>query len=101
MTELAKVRDEEVLDDRGARAAYERLLELRPGDAKAEEFIETSDAKRAKWADIVAKYVDEAKQAADAPFKERRCSGRGGGGRVPVRAPAAFERQEEEAAPAR
>jgi tetratricopeptide (TPR) repeat protein len=66
---LAAVRDEEVLDDPGARAAYERLLELRPGDAKAEEFIETADAKRAKWADIVAKYVDEAKQTQDAAFK--------------------------------
>ncbi|MGO9708401.1 MAG: hypothetical protein ACLQBL_06045 [Polyangiaceae bacterium] len=69
VAQLAAVRDEEVLDEAGARAAYERLLELRPGDAKAEEFIETSDAKRAKWADIVAKYVDEARQAADAPFK--------------------------------
>ena len=69
VAKLAAVRDEEVLDDAGARAAYERLLQLRPGDAKAEEFIETSDAKRAKWADIVAKYVDEAKQAADLSFK--------------------------------
>jgi tetratricopeptide (TPR) repeat protein len=69
VAQLAAVRDEEVLDDAGARAAYERLLELRPGDVKAEEFIETSDAKRAKWADIVAKYVDEAKAAGDAPFK--------------------------------
>ena len=67
--QLARIRDEEVLDDAGARAAYERLLQLRPGDPKAEEFIETSDAKRSKWADIVAKYVDEAKAAADAPFK--------------------------------
>src|SRR5258708_2246125 len=40
VAELARVRDEEVLDDSGARAAYERLLELEPGDAKAEEFIE-------------------------------------------------------------
>ena len=69
VAQLAAVRDEEVLDDAGARSAYERLLELRPGDAKAEEFIETSDAKRAKWTDIVAKYVDEAKQASDATFK--------------------------------
>ncbi|MGO8995418.1 MAG: hypothetical protein ACLQVI_19070, partial [Polyangiaceae bacterium] len=38
VAQLAAVRDEEVLDEAGARAAYERLLELRPGDAKAEEF---------------------------------------------------------------
>ncbi len=69
VAQLARVRDEEVLDDAGARAAYERLLQLRPGDPKGEEFIETSDAKRSKWADIVAKYVEEAKLAADAPFK--------------------------------
>ena len=69
VAQLARVRDEEVLDDAGARAAYQRLLELRPGDPKAEEFIETSDAKRTKWADIVAKYVEEAKQTSDAGFK--------------------------------
>jgi tetratricopeptide (TPR) repeat protein len=69
VAELARVRDEEVLDEAGARAAYERLLELRPNDPKSEEFIETSDAKRAKWADVVAKYVDEAKQTSDAAFK--------------------------------
>ena len=69
VAELGRVRDEEVLDEAGARAAYERLLELRPGDPKSEEFIETSDAKRAKWAEIVAKYVDEAKQSVDSGFK--------------------------------
>ena len=69
VAELARVRDEETLDDAGARAAYERLLELRPGDAKAEEFLETSDAKQKKWTDIVAKYVDEAKQGSDPGFK--------------------------------
>jgi hypothetical protein len=69
VAELARVRDEETLDDAGARRAYERLLELRPGDAKAEEFIETSDAKRKKWTDIVAKYVEEAKQGSEPAFK--------------------------------
>ncbi|HEY2512278.1 MAG TPA: hypothetical protein VGI39_15530, partial [Polyangiaceae bacterium] len=69
VAELARVNDEEVLDDGGTRAAYERLLALRPGDAKAEESLETSEAKRTKWVDIVAKYVDEAKQAAEPSFK--------------------------------
>jgi tetratricopeptide (TPR) repeat protein len=69
VAELGRVRDEETLDDAGARAAYERLLELRPGDAKAEEFLETSDAKQKKWTDIVAKYVEEAKQGTDPTFK--------------------------------
>ncbi len=69
VAELARVRDEETLDDAGARAAYERLLELRPGDAKAEEFLETSEAKQKKWTDIVAKYVEEAKQGSEPGFK--------------------------------
>ena len=64
VAEMARVLDEEVLDDARTVAAYKRLLELRPGDPKAEEAIETSEAKRGRWADIVAKYVDEAKTAA-------------------------------------
>jgi tetratricopeptide (TPR) repeat protein len=67
--ELAHVLDERVVDDVGAQVAYERILVLHPGDAGAEEELEKSQAKRAKWAELVTKYVDEAKNTDDQAFK--------------------------------
>lgn len=69
VAELARVRDEELLDDAGALAAYRRLLTLRPGDATAEEAIERSAAKKAKWKDLAQRYFVESKNAGDAAFK--------------------------------
>src|SRR5262249_39238001 len=43
--ELARALDEDLLDDAGARVAYEQLLVLRPGDSQAAEAIERADAK--------------------------------------------------------
>src|SRR5580692_8420917 len=57
--ERARVLDDEVLDDARAVSAYERLQKLRPGDVAAEEAIEKSAAKRARWADLVSRYVQE------------------------------------------
>jgi len=51
--ELARVLDEELLDDERARGVYERLALLRPGDSLAAEAAERSQAKRAKWAELV------------------------------------------------
>src|SRR5260221_1133220 len=65
----ARVLDEWVLDDAKAVAAYERLLKLKPGAEKAEEVIETSEAKRARWTELVAKYVEEAKKGGTGSFK--------------------------------
>src|SRR5258708_20152788 len=47
LAELARVLDEELLDDAGARAAYERLLSVRPDKADAADAIERSNATRA------------------------------------------------------
>jgi len=69
VAERARVLDEELLDDAGAREAYERLRQLRPGDVQAEEAIERSEAKRAKWADLVERYVQESHGAGDAAFR--------------------------------
>jgi tetratricopeptide (TPR) repeat protein len=67
--ELASIRDDVLHDDAGALAAYRRLLTLRPNNATAEEAIERSEAKRAKWKDLAQKYFTEAKSAGDASFK--------------------------------
>lgn len=69
VAELAQVRDEELLDDASALAAYRRLLTLKPGDQEAEEAIERSEAKKAKWKDLAQKYFVESKGAGDAAFK--------------------------------
>ncbi|MCL2447860.1 MAG: hypothetical protein FWD17_02810, partial [Polyangiaceae bacterium] len=69
LTELARVLDEELLDDARAQAVYDRVLRLRPGDADATEAKERSDAKRAKWRDLVDRYVQEASRAADPAFR--------------------------------
>ncbi|MGD0530023.1 MAG: hypothetical protein ABSE49_33115, partial [Polyangiaceae bacterium] len=69
VAELARVRDEDLLDDTGAREAYELLTALRPGDASAAEAVERADAKRGKWQDLVERYGQEAKQAADPTFR--------------------------------
>lgn len=67
--ELARVLDEEILDDAEATKAYERLLLLKPGDLAAEEALEKSGAKRDKWAELVAKYEEEADKTNEAAFK--------------------------------
>jgi len=69
VTELAQVRDDILLDDAGALAAYRRLLTLRPNDATAAEAIERSEAKRAKWKGLAQRYYTESKSAGDASFK--------------------------------
>src|SRR6202042_3863416 len=65
VAELARVRDEDLLDDSGAREAYEMLTALRPGDASAAEAVERADAKRSKWKDLVERYAQEAESATD------------------------------------
>jgi tetratricopeptide (TPR) repeat protein len=67
--ERARVLDDEVLDDARAVSAYQRLQRLRPQDSAAEEAIEKSAAKRARWADLVSRYVQEAKGAGEGAFK--------------------------------
>ncbi len=69
VAQLARLRDDVLLDDAGAVAAYGRLLGLRPSDEEAEEAVDRASAKRAKWRDLETKYKDEAKQAGDPIFK--------------------------------
>jgi tetratricopeptide (TPR) repeat protein len=69
LAELARVLDEELLDDDRACAAYERLRALRSDDRHASEAVERSAAKRARWRDLVERYVEEARGAGDGPFR--------------------------------
>jgi tetratricopeptide (TPR) repeat protein len=69
LADLARVLDEDLLDDAGARAAYERLVAVRPSDAQAKEALERSEAKRARWRDLVEKYTQEAHGTGDPAFR--------------------------------
>src|SRR5580704_8990447 len=68
LTELARVLDEELMDDGGARALYERLLAANPNDTDAAEALDRSNAKRSKWRDLLERYVQEAQGAGDPAF---------------------------------
>ena len=69
VAEWARALDEDLLDDDGARAAYQRLLALRPGDASAEEALERSEGKRGKWRDLVERYMQESHGGGEASFR--------------------------------
>ena len=69
LTELARVLDEELLDDDRARAAYQQLLTLRPEDATVAEAIERSEARRTKWRDLVDRYMQEAAGTNESAFR--------------------------------
>jgi tetratricopeptide (TPR) repeat protein len=66
---LARVLEEELLDDARATAAFTRLLELKPNDLDVEEALEKAEAKRSKWEVLVQRYVDEAGSAGEPAFK--------------------------------
>lgn len=66
---LARICEEELLDDDRARAAYEVLGTLDTNDVGVLEAIDRSDAKRARWQDLVKRYVDEAKETSDPSFR--------------------------------
>ncbi len=69
LRELARVADEDLFDDTRAEEVYGRVLALAPGDETVEEALERTRAMRAKWNDLVAKYVDEAKSATEPRIK--------------------------------
>jgi tetratricopeptide (TPR) repeat protein len=58
--ELARIYQDELIDADRARAAYRRLSQIRKDDATAEEALENDEAKRAKWRDLVERYLSEA-----------------------------------------
>jgi golgin subfamily B member 1 len=67
--ELARVFEEELLDDAQATQAYERLLTLLPDDLPAQEALERNEAKRERWRELVDRYLSEMEGADDPAFK--------------------------------
>lgn len=66
---LARLRHDDLLDDEGARAAYEKARALRPGDSEIAEAIEQIAQTEQSWKDIAKRFLDEAESASDATLK--------------------------------
>ena len=69
---------------RGARRPTSGCSTLRPGDTHAAEAIERADAKRAKWRDLVERYLQEA-QGATRPGVPQLAARQRRGGDLPLR----------------
>ncbi len=67
--ELGRLRHEDLLDDEGAKEAYKKCLELRPGDYEVEEVIEQIDQAASNWRQIADRFIEEAQGASDATLK--------------------------------
>src|SRR5262249_4647545 len=63
--EKGKVLADELLREKEAVAAFQRVLELRPDDEGAQETLSTLALVRDNWKKIVKKYLDEAKDSTD------------------------------------
>src|ERR1700722_10305575 len=69
LTELARVLDEELMDDDAARTVYERLLAIDAKDTDASDALERTNGKRAKWRELLERYVHEAQGAGASAFR--------------------------------
>jgi golgin subfamily B member 1 len=63
--ELGRVRRDELMDDEGAREAYQHALKLRPGDEEVEQALEQLDQVSKRWQEISKHFVDQAEEASD------------------------------------
>ncbi|MBK8172574.1 MAG: tetratricopeptide repeat protein [Sandaracinaceae bacterium] len=63
--ELGRIRHDELLDDVGSRAAYEKAAALRPGDHEVQDALEQLAQVADNWKDIAKRFSDEAENASD------------------------------------
>jgi tetratricopeptide (TPR) repeat protein len=63
--ELGRLRAEELLDDKGAREAYGRALEKRPGDEVARAALDSLTQRAANWKDIGRRLEEEVEMSTD------------------------------------
>ncbi len=67
--ELARVLDRELIEDKPAIEAWERVLQLSPGDDDAKEALERLAGMREKSKELVKRYVAEVELSTDPAFK--------------------------------
>ncbi len=63
--ELGRVRRDELMDDEGAREAYEHALKLRPGDEEVQQALEQLEQTQKRWQEISKYFIDQAEQATE------------------------------------
>ncbi|MDB4977809.1 MAG: domain protein putative component of TonB system, partial [Myxococcaceae bacterium] len=63
--ELGRVRRDDLMDDEGAREAYEQALKLRPGDEEVERALEQLAQVGNRWQEISRHFVEQAEEASD------------------------------------
>ncbi|TNF60325.1 MAG: tetratricopeptide repeat protein [Deltaproteobacteria bacterium] len=67
--ELGRVRRDELMDDQGALAAYEKLGGLGSEDPEVAQAVDQIQQVEAKWAELARRFVEEARDAADPRLK--------------------------------
>ena len=67
--ELGRVRREELMDDRGALDAYERLGGLDSDDPEVAQAVDQIQHVEEKWAELARRFIEEARDAADPRLK--------------------------------
>ncbi|MDB4988017.1 MAG: domain protein putative component of TonB system, partial [Myxococcaceae bacterium] len=67
--ELGRVRRDDLMDDEGAREAYEHALKLRPGDEEVERALEQLAQVSTRWQEISRHFIEQAEQASDSTLR--------------------------------
>jgi golgin subfamily B member 1 len=69
LKELGRVRREELMDEQGARLAYEKLGGLDSDDPEVVQTVDQIQQVEEKWAEIAHRFIEEARDAADPRLK--------------------------------
>ncbi len=67
--ELGRVRRDELMDDRGALVAYEKLGGLASDDPEVAQAVDQIQQVEEKWAEIARRFIEEAREAVDPRLK--------------------------------
>ena len=69
LKELGRVRRDELMDDQGARQAFERLGGRQSDDPEVAQAVEQIEQAEEKWREIAHRFVEEAREATDPRLK--------------------------------
>ncbi|MGB5522313.1 MAG: hypothetical protein WBM96_07070, partial [Polyangiales bacterium] len=67
--ELGRVRRDELMDDRGALVAYQKLGGLESDDPEVAQAVDQIKQVEEKWAEVARRFVEEAREAVDPRLK--------------------------------
>ncbi len=67
--ELGRVRRDELMDDRGALVAFEKLGGLQSDDPEVAQAVDQIQQVEEKWAEVARRFIEEARDAADRRLK--------------------------------